>query len=97
MLALPLFVYADYVKDGRTKTAHIQTRTFGDQKQDCKIGDFSENWYLRPKKAVQCKEYKTVADYKRAIRLCIQKNLNCKVLRVYAQIEAGGNLYDKEL
>jgi hypothetical protein len=72
---LPLFIYVQYItKDGKVNEAHIQTRNIGDRKQDAKIGDFSENWWIRPKKAVEGKEYKTMGAYKSACTLSLKAN-----------------------
>lgn len=62
---LPLHINLYYKIDGKENYAHIQTRDF-QGRQDAKIGDFAENWYCRPRKATLCKEYKNLADYKRA-------------------------------
>ena len=88
---LPFWIYAEYVtKDGTKKEAHIQTKSFGKSKQDCQIGDFSENWYIRPNKAVKYQDYKSVGSYKTAIRLAMQKILGCKVLSIYEKINVDG-------
>lgn len=71
---LPLFVYVQYRdKDGKVKEATIQTREIVSKKQDAKIGDFGENWYIRPKKALNYKEYQTIKAYKIACTLCLKR------------------------
>jgi hypothetical protein len=91
---LPFYIYAEYTKDGKTKEVHIRTGGIGGQ--DCQIGDFAENWYIRPAKAVKCLEYKTLGDYKRAIKLSM-KRAGMIVTKIYQKIDVDGVEYIKEL
>ena len=50
---------------------HIKTKDFHGN-QDAKIGDFSENWYIRPKKAMLMKTYETLSSYKKACTNCLK-------------------------
>lgn len=72
---LPVFIHIKYLKYGIEKDCHIQTRELCTSKQDACIGDFGENWYIRPRKATLRKEYKTLTDYKRACTLALKKHL----------------------
>lgn len=69
--SLPLFINLYYKEDGIEKYAHIQTRDM-QGKQDAKIGDFGENWYIRPLNATNSKPYKTLGSYKRACILSLK-------------------------
>jgi hypothetical protein len=91
---LPYWIFAEYTKDGKTKEVHIKTRGFDGQ--DCQIGDFAENWYIRPDKAVKRLEYKTLGDYKRAIKLSM-KRAGMIVTKIYQKIDVDGVEYIKEL
>lgn len=70
---LPLFIDVKIIDNdtGKKTTAQIQTRDFNGV-QDAKIGDFAENWYIRPKKATNKIAYKTLGDYKRACTLALK-------------------------
>lgn len=97
-LNLPLFIYAQYKTDtGEIKIVHIQTKGIGENKQDCKIGDFAENWWIRPKKAVLGIEYKTIGDYKKAIKLSMKKMLNYQVIKIYQVIDVDNQEYEQEI
>lgn len=63
---LPLFINVAYRKDGKENSAHIQTRGMCSDTQDAQIGNFSANWYIRPRRAVLRLPYKTLASYKSA-------------------------------
>lgn len=83
---LPLFIYVYYTVDGIEKYAHIQTHLFGRQDiQDAMIGDFSENWYIRPRAFLK-KDYKapTLESYKRSCSGCIVKNIKGSKVLYYA-------------
>lgn len=69
---LPLFISLWYREDNIYKYAHIKTRDINGV-QDAQIGDFSENWYIRPRKAQHKKPYKTLKDYKIACSLCFKR------------------------
>ncbi len=82
---LPFWIYATYIKYGIEHEVHIKTR---DMKgvQDAMIGDFAENWYIRPSKATRSIPYKTLASYKSACTQAIQKYIgDCKVLKYYTK------------
>ena len=96
-LILPLFIHASYIDSkGIEKEADIQTRGLGSSQQDCQIGDFSENWYIRPSKAVKYKEYTTIKNYKLAIILSM-KSKGMKVIAIYEKIDVDGIEYTKLL
>lgn len=94
---LPLFINVYYIRDGKEKMATVQTRDFNGR-QDAKIGDFSENWYIRPAKAlkVNC-NYKDLASYKKSISLCMKKQLNATVTRYAIPFNHEGVEYDKTI
>lgn len=69
---LPLYISLWYFEDGKYKYAHIKTKDFKGV-QDAQIGDFYENWFCRPKKAVQSKPYKTLKAYKIACLLSFKR------------------------
>jgi hypothetical protein len=91
---LPLFIYAEYINEKEEKKeAHIQTRDIHGV-QDCKIGDFSANWWIRPRKAKKSIPYKTIGDYKRAVKLSMQKQTGCKVTKIYQKQNIDGVDYE---
>jgi len=80
---LPLFISCDYMSvEGVQKTAHIQTRDFNGI-QDAKIGDFSENWYIRPLKAMKKLPYNSLSSYKKACTNSLIKNKIAVVVTRY--------------
>lgn len=94
---LPLFLNARYVDaDGKSAELEIQTRSLGNQKQDAKIGSFAQNFWFRPKKAVQGIEYKTIKDYKKACTLSIKKMLHAKSVEYYILVDVDGVQYEKK-
>lgn len=83
ILNLPLFIYADYHdENGNIKDIHIQTSDMSST-QDCKIGSFSDNWWIRPAKAVKKIPYLTLSEYKKAIKLSLLKSQKIKVIDIY--------------
>ena len=83
---LPLFIECDYMSiDGVQKIATIQTRDMQGL-QDAKIGNFYENWYLRPAKATKKQPYSTLSSYKKACTNALIKNkIAITVTRYYTE------------
>ncbi len=94
---LPLFIYVKYSLDGKEKIAHIQTHDTK-MRQDAKIGDFDENWYIRPKKCMQYKEYKTLRAYKIACSNALRHYIKgAKIVGYYEKIDVDGVEYEKAI
>jgi hypothetical protein len=83
---LPTFIQVDYIKDGKQKDLHVQTCDFSGN-QDMQIGDFSENWYIRPIKMTKKGfEYKTVKEYIRHLKASILKRkIADKITLIYTE------------
>lgn len=94
---LELFIYCDYVKDGKDKTAHIQTRDFKGR-QDCKIGDFGDNWYIRPRKAMRLQSWNSLRGYKISIgKSLMMRKLADNILGYYQLVKVDGVEYRQSL
>jgi hypothetical protein len=97
MEKLPLFIYVKYTRNNIEKEAHIQTRDFKGV-QDAKIGDFSENWYIRPKKATNSIPYKNLSSYKKACSNALKHfDGDIKILGYYQKIDVDGVEYEKAI
>ena len=61
-------------KHGKYHKADVETSDLIGR-PDCRIGNFGENWWIRTKKALEkdFTGYKTLAQYKRAVRLSLTK------------------------
>ena len=75
---VPMFISVSFEKDGRIMTADCQTRDLMGR-PDCQIGNFSDNWWIRPKKAqsLDFKGYGDLRGYQKAIKLSLLKR-GCK-------------------
>jgi hypothetical protein len=94
---LPFWIYVNYEIDGKIKQAHIRTTDFSGT-QDAQIGDFSENWFIRPYKATHKQEYKTLKAYKTACTLSLKKKFkDIKLLGYYEKIDVDGVEYEKAI
>ena len=62
------------IKDGRQYDFSIEVRDLSG-KPDCKIGDFSNNIWFRPKQALKnnWSGYKSYSDLSRAVKNCLIK------------------------
>lgn len=95
---LPFWIYAVYIKYGVEHEVHIKTKDMRGR-QDAMIGNFAENWYIRPSKATKSMTYKTLRNYKIACTHAIQKHIkDCRVLRYYTKHDdiKDGNGYPVE-
>ena len=70
-LFLPYNILA--VKEGKQFDFSIELKDLNGR-PDCKIGDFSNNVWFRPKKALNnnWEGYRTYADLSRAVKLCLR-------------------------
>jgi hypothetical protein len=71
---IPLFISVSFTKNGERKEADAETRDFYGT-PDCKIGNFGENWWIRPKKAQSqsFKGYGDIKNWKKAIKMTLIK------------------------
>lgn len=64
------------VKDNREVEFTIQLKDFGLGNPDCKIGNFAENFYMRPMS--QCndkgRQYKSFRGFQHAVVMCLRAN-----------------------
>lgn len=89
---LPLFISLWYWQDKTLKSASVRTRDFKGI-QDAQVGDFAENWYCRPRKAVQRKPYTTLRAYKTACILSL-KGIKPNVVLSHFSIDSDDDDYN---